>query len=67
MINRDPPGHENIIPRTQRVTLEQTQPMKPESFAKQLIEKLERVKRDRDNKEKVERKLREVDISTSMR
>lgn len=65
MINRDPAGHEGIIPRTQRVTREQTQPMKPELFACQLIEKLERVKRDRENEEKLERKLKEVDLSTN--
>ena len=67
MINRDQAGHEVIIPRTQRVSREQTQPLKPESFARQLIEKLERVKRDRDNEEKLERKLKEVDLSGSVR
>jgi hypothetical protein len=67
MINCDPVGHESIIPRTQRVSREQTQPINPESFARQLIEKLERVKRDRENEEKLERKLKEVDMSTSQR
>lgn len=67
MINRDPIGHEGIIPRTQRVSREMTQPMKPETFARLLIEKLERVKRDRENEEKLERKLKEVDMSTSHR
>lgn len=34
--------------------------MKPEEFAPLLIEKLERVKRDMENQEKLERKLMEV-------
>ncbi|XP_058806426.1 axin isoform X2 [Phymastichus coffea] len=65
MVNRETDIHETIIPRTQRVTREQTQPKNPVEFAKLLIEKLERVKRDRDNEETLDRKLKEVDAASS--
>ena len=63
LMNRDPLVNESIIPRTQRITREQTKPPKPEEFAQIIIEKLERVKREQDNQEILERKLREVDRS----
>lgn len=62
LINRDPIAHETIIPRTQRVSKEQTQPMKPDQFAKLLIEKLEKVRREQENHEKFERKLKELQL-----
>ncbi|XP_014235308.1 axin isoform X1 [Trichogramma pretiosum] len=66
MINRDSVGHEAIIPRTQRMSREQTKPLDPDTFAKHLIEKLKKIKEDRENEEKLDRKLKEVDLSTSM-
>lgn len=38
--------------------------MKPEEFAPLLIEKLERLKRDQDTQEKLDRKLMEVNYLT---
>lgn len=49
-----------MIPRTQRVQSEQLRVLPPAEFAPLLIEKLERVKRDQENKERLERRLAEV-------
>ncbi|XP_046959485.1 axin isoform X2 [Vanessa cardui] len=48
-----------VIPRTQRVQAEQLRVLPPAEFAPLLIEKLERVKRDQENKERLERRLAE--------
>ncbi|CAH0723154.1 unnamed protein product, partial [Brenthis ino] len=48
-----------MIPRTQRVQSEQLRVLPPAEFAPLLIEKLERVKRDQENKERLERRLAE--------
>nr|XP_032519266.1 axin isoform X3 [Danaus plexippus plexippus] len=48
-----------MIPRTQRVQSEQLRVLPPHEFAPLLIEKLERVRRDQDNKERLERRLAE--------
>ncbi|XP_045485700.1 axin isoform X3 [Pieris rapae] len=48
-----------MIPRTQRVQSEQLRVLPPAEFAPLLIEKLERVRRDRENKERLERRLAE--------
>ncbi|XP_041978421.1 axin isoform X2 [Aricia agestis] len=50
-----------VIPRTQRVQSEQLRVLPPAEFAPLLIEKLERVRRDRENKERLERRLAEGD------
>lgn len=49
-----------MIPRTQRVQSEQLRVLPPAEFAPLLIEKLERVKREQENKERLERRLAEV-------
>ncbi|XP_052740065.1 axin isoform X2 [Bicyclus anynana] len=48
-----------MIPRTQRVQSEQLRVLPPAEFAPLLIEKLERVKREQENKERLERRLAE--------
>ncbi|XP_050345895.1 axin [Nymphalis io] len=48
-----------VIPRTQRMQAEQLRVLPPAEFAPLLIEKLERVKRDQENKERLERRLAE--------
>ncbi|XP_034935348.1 axin isoform X2 [Chelonus insularis] len=58
-LNRDPMSHHTVIPRTQRVSRELMKPSKPEVFAQILFDKLESVKRDRENQEKLERHLQE--------
>ncbi|XP_026324814.1 axin-like isoform X2 [Hyposmocoma kahamanoa] len=50
-----------VIPRTQRVSSEALRVLPPAEFAPLLIEKLERVKRDQDTKERLERRLQEGD------
>ncbi|RVE49546.1 hypothetical protein evm_005774 [Chilo suppressalis] len=50
-----------MIPRTQRMQSEQLRVLPPEEFAPLLIEKLERVRRDQDSKERLERRLAEGD------
>lgn len=52
-----------VIPRTQRVQAEQLRVLPPAEFAPLLIERLERVKRELDNKERLERRLAEVTCS----
>lgn len=61
-LNRDPMAHHVIIPRTQRVPRDLTQPLKPEEFAQVLIEKLESVKRERETQEKLDRHLQESEL-----
>lgn len=51
-----------MIPRTQRVQAEQLRVLPPAEFAPLLIERLERVKRELDNKERLERRLAEVTV-----
>ncbi|KAK0087338.1 hypothetical protein PV325_001223 [Microctonus aethiopoides] len=58
-LNRDSMAHHTVIPRTQRVSRDLTQPLKPEVFAQILIDKLESVRRNRENQEKLERHLQE--------
>ncbi|KAG6452107.1 hypothetical protein O3G_MSEX007469 [Manduca sexta] len=48
-----------VIPRTARVQAEQLRVLPPAEFAPLLIEKLERVRRDQDAKERLERRLAE--------
>ncbi|KAJ0177414.1 hypothetical protein K1T71_007423 [Dendrolimus kikuchii] len=50
-----------VIPRTQRVQSEQLRVLPPAEFAPLLIEKLERVRRDQEAKERLERRLAEGD------
>ncbi|XP_021207838.2 axin isoform X2 [Bombyx mori] len=50
-----------VIPRTVRVQSEQLRVLAPAEFAPLLIERLERVKRDQDAKERLERRLAEGD------
>lgn len=50
-----------MIPRTQRVQSEQLRVLPPAEFAPLLIEKLERVRRDQEAKERLERRLTEGD------
>ncbi|CAD0199539.1 unnamed protein product [Chrysodeixis includens] len=50
-----------MIPRTQRVQSEQLRVLPPAEFAPLLIEKLERVRRDQEAKERLERRLAEGD------
>ncbi|CAK9799468.1 Axin1 [Anthophora quadrimaculata] len=60
-LNRDPLAHHTIIPRTQRVPRDLMHPLKPEEFAQVLIEKLEKVKRERESQEKLDRHLQDSD------
>ncbi|KPJ12693.1 Axin [Papilio machaon] len=48
-----------VIPRTQRVQCEQLRALPPQEFAALLTEKLERVRRDMDAKDRLERRLAE--------
>ncbi|XP_060802833.1 axin isoform X3 [Amyelois transitella] len=48
-----------VIPRTQRIQSEQLRVLPPNKFAPLLIEKLERVRREQENKERLERRLAE--------
>ncbi|KAJ2939742.1 hypothetical protein O0L34_g17933 [Tuta absoluta] len=50
-----------VIPRTQRIQSEQLRVLPPAEFAPLLIEKLERVRRDQESKERLERRLAEGD------
>ncbi|XP_063825171.1 axin [Ostrinia nubilalis] len=50
-----------MIPRTQRMQAEQLRVLPPDEFAPLLIEKLERVRRDQETKERLERRLAEGD------
>lgn len=47
-MNRDPLSHHTFIPRTQRVSREQTAPVDVEKFAEVLKRKLELVQKERD-------------------
>ncbi|XP_050560605.1 axin isoform X7 [Spodoptera frugiperda] len=51
-----------VIPRTARVQSEQLRVLPPAEFAPLLIEKLERVRRDQEAKERLERRLAEGDV-----
>lgn len=69
--NRD--NLDSMIPRTQRMTRDVNQPQDPESFAHRLIQKLEIVKRQQENGERLSRHLQdpemmsfgEVDVESS--
>ncbi|KAL0841535.1 hypothetical protein ABMA28_015205 [Loxostege sticticalis] len=50
-----------MIPRTQRMQSEQLRVLPPDEFAPLLIEKLERVRREQETKERLERRLAEGD------
>lgn len=52
--------HQIVIPRTQRLTSRQCQPLDRDTFAAMLIEKLTAVKRNQEQQEFLERKLKEV-------
>lgn len=56
------PFFTQMIPRTQRVQSEQLRVLPPAEFAPLLIEKLERVRRDQEAKERLERRLAEVNV-----
>lgn len=66
-MNRDPDGHEGIIPRTQWISEGQTQPLTPTEFAEILIKKLEKIKRDQENSAELSRKLTQIESSVSHR
>nr|CAI5845532.1 unnamed protein product [Callosobruchus analis] len=59
-LNQETHMHQILIPRTQRIDTRQCQPMDSDTFAAILIEKLEAVKRDQDQQELLDKKLREV-------
>lgn len=58
--NRD--NLDSMIPRTQRLTRDVNQPQDPEAFAHRLIQKLEIVKRQQENGEKLSRHLQDPDV-----
>lgn len=59
-LNQETHMHQIVIPRTQRLTTRQCQPMDTDTFAAMLIEKLSVVKRNQEQQEFFERKLKEV-------
>ncbi|XP_018561819.1 axin-1 [Anoplophora glabripennis] len=65
-LNQETHMHQILIPRTQRVDTRQCQPMDKEAFATILIEKLEMVKREQDQQELLDRKLKESESMGSM-
>ncbi|XP_025829569.1 axin-1 isoform X2 [Agrilus planipennis] len=64
-LNRETNMHQTLIPRTQRLDSRQYQAMDPKKyadmFAPMLIEKLEKVKREQESQELLNRKLMEGD------
>lgn len=52
--------YQTVIPRPERMDIRQCRPMNPQQFAAILIEKLEKVKKDRESQELLDRKLKEV-------
>ncbi|KOB68868.1 Axis inhibition protein, axin [Operophtera brumata] len=59
VINKEQDGA-MVIPRTHRVQSEQLRVLPPDEFAPLLIEKLERVRRDQESKERLERRLNDI-------
>jgi len=53
-------GIQAVVPRTQRVPVEATQPRTPKQFAQELIRKLEKVKEEQDKHERLQSKLEET-------
>lgn len=51
-----------MIPRTQRLDSKQCRPLKPQEFAAILIEKLEKIKRQQESQELLDKKLKEVRV-----
>lgn len=56
----------HLIPRTQRLDTIQCQPMDCDTFAAILIEKLERVRKEQEAQELLDRKLKEVEKKTTL-
>ena len=59
----------HFVPRTQRVKGDATFKMDPKDFAALLIDKLEKVKRDREAQEKIQqsfKRIQEVNIAESV-
>ncbi|CAH0564301.1 unnamed protein product [Brassicogethes aeneus] len=65
-MNRETFMNQTLIPRTQRMDSNKLQPMQPEQFAAILTQKLDVVKRERDTKELLEKKLKESESMTSI-
>ncbi|KAJ8933838.1 hypothetical protein NQ314_013760 [Rhamnusium bicolor] len=65
-LNQETHMHQILIPRTQRVDTRQCQPMDRDTFAAILIEKLEIVKREQEQQELLDRKLKESESMGSM-
>lgn len=59
-LNQETHMHQFVIPRTQRLTTRQCQPLDKDAFAAVLIEKLTALKRSQDQQESLDRKLKEV-------
>ncbi|XP_012273577.1 axin [Orussus abietinus] len=64
-LNRDPMAHHTVIPRTQRVPRDLTQPLEPKAFAQVLIEKLEKVRKERESQEKLDWHLQEGELGSA--
>lgn len=52
--------HQTVIPRTQRMDSKQYHAADPATFAPILIEKLEKIKREQESQELLDKKLMEV-------
>lgn len=59
-LNQETHMRQIVIPRTQRLANRQCQPLDRDTFATMLIEKLTAVKRNQEQQEILERKLKEV-------
>ncbi|KAJ8949071.1 hypothetical protein NQ318_016973 [Aromia moschata] len=64
-MNQETHMHQILIPRTQRMDTRQCQPMDKDTFASILIEKLEMVKREQEQQELLDRKLKENEAVAS--
>ncbi|KAK9737109.1 Axin beta-catenin binding motif [Popillia japonica] len=58
-LNKETHLYQTVIPRPERMDIRQCRPMNPQQFAAILIEKLEKVKKDRESQELLDRKLKE--------
>ncbi|XP_017770962.1 PREDICTED: axin isoform X1 [Nicrophorus vespilloides] len=58
-MNRETHMQETLIPRTQRQDMEKCRPLPPDQFANILIDKLENLKRNQDQQERLRRKMKE--------
>ncbi|KAF5293498.1 hypothetical protein FQA39_LY02983 [Lamprigera yunnana] len=61
-LNKETNMHQAVIPRTQRMDTRQYQATDPSTFAPILIEKLEKVKKEQESQELLNRKLLEGDV-----